>query len=352
MKGHWWLSMMLTAGLMTGCSADEPIAGGGVPIVHPDVTPTAVTEPEITFQVSDDWQNMADTRATITNAGALTSGSFKVFVYEDGTTNPYINAEGTTVNYVTDAWAFADGKHYWPASGNLDFFAYRPATPPSYVVPTYTVDDVDNNDVADGPTLTCTNLPVNSAGQAEMQEFVYAYATAQNKTNAASGVALNFLHPFAVINFAIKTTHPAIYSFNSIELTKVRNYGTFRHTSNPKWFIPENEVTSLIMTTNAERRGIAANANFSAQQITDMGLPFIVIPQYLNEASPQIIVKLKWSATDESETTYTFANPQLLYEAGKIYTYTLDLNYMQFNVSVDAWTAEASEREPTFSVVP
>lgn len=351
MKGHWWLWMMLTAGLMTGCSADEPIAGGGVPIVHPDVTPTAVTEPEITFQVSDDWQNMADTRATITSAGALTSGSFKVFVYEDGTTNPYINAEGSTVNYVTDAWAFADGKHYWPASGNLDFFAYRPATPPSYVVPTYTVADADGNGVADGPTLTCTNLPVNSAGQAEMQEFVYAYATAQNKTNAASGVALNFLHPFAVINFAIKTTHPAIYSFNSIELTKVRTNGVFTYGKTTQW-AHSGDVTTLEMTTNAERRGIAANANFSAEQIADMGLPFIVIPQYLNEASPEIIVNLQWNEGDANATTYTFNNPQLQYEAGKIYTYTLDLNHAQFNVSVDSWTAEDSARTPTFTAVP
>lgn len=323
MKGHWWLWMMLTAGLMTGCSADEPIAGGGVPIVHPDVTPTAVTEPEIIFHVSDEWQQMTNTRATIYAAGALTSGSFKVFAYNAGTTTEYIG--GSTVNYVTGAWSFADGKHYWPATGYLDFFAYMPATKPAYIGDiTYSVSDEDGNSVADGPSFVCSNLPVTSSEQAEVNEFIYAYATNQVK---GVDVPLCYVHPFATIYVRLKTSHDAVYQMNSITFKGIMNNGIFTYGKSTQWSA-SGEATDLVLSIVQQEeqptKTVVADADFTDDQLTALHTPFLVMPQNLTNAD-QIEVSLVWNEGGAT-TILVYDNPVTSWVAGNSYTYTIDLS--------------------------
>lgn len=202
-----WLLLSL---LITACSKDG--ADGN------DVTKTNEETPkEITLNPTI-WQMIEGTRATTYDAGILTSGSFTAAAYEENTTTAYISP--VTVNYVTDKWVFSDGKHYWPASGNLDFFGYMPATTPSYISAlTYSAT---SNPVAHSVTF---GADLSSGASTE---FVFALTTGQNKTNAASGVALNFLHPFARVKFAIGTI-PSTVTVNSVSLGEVMMAGSYSY---------------------------------------------------------------------------------------------------------------------------
>ena len=199
---------MLAALLLAACSDDTP--------------DTSAEAQEIRFR-ADVWQVMEGTRATtIDNAAALQAESFKCYAYVDGTTDRYI--DGATVSYssATDPnWTFDDGKHYWPASGALNFFVHLPATLPSYCTFDPTAYDAESND--DGyseycPRLTCTGLPVSlTAGSDATKELVYAYTANQSKAGqGSSGVALTFKHPFARVKFKLSETSGSNVVVNSV----------------------------------------------------------------------------------------------------------------------------------------
>ena len=217
--------LLLAAGLLAGCVREDP--------------PTPETQEEIRLDASV-WQMMqgapsrrvstyesAPLRASTYNGGTLTSGSFTAAAYVENTTTPYINP--VQVNWETDKWVWSDGKHYWPASGNLDFFAYMPATIPSYITDNSDVESLVSY-IARNPQFKCNNLPMTydstspAAGQgSDLQEFVYALVTGQNKTTpGATGVTLNFQRPFAKIVLQLSESHPDI-TINKITFKNIKN---------------------------------------------------------------------------------------------------------------------------------
>ena len=180
-----WLLVTLLA---SACSSDM----GDTPS-----TPPTNTQDEINIK-AEVWQVMQGASAprrahTFDNAAALQAqGSFTCTIYSANTTTKNtseITQNPDQVNWNASTWVFAHGPYHWPASGDLDFFAYMPATPPSYITagPTYTTPRQ--------PQFTCT-LPMTSEGQGnDLKEFIYALTTEQNKTNAAAGVNLTFKRP-------------------------------------------------------------------------------------------------------------------------------------------------------------
>ena len=251
---------------------------------------------------------MEGTRATTyDNAEALQSetSGFTCYMYDANTITK--NAEITTnpdqVNWVDDNWVFANGPHRWPSSGDLDFFCYMPATPPSYIT-----DMLDNESqvtytTARNPQFKCKNLPMTNAGQRSLKEFVFALALGQNKSNAGSGVSLTFLHPFARIRFKLSEASGTNVKINSITLG-----GTYYKTADYSY---DGSTSTWSNHDNADAFGEC-----------DLDENYLVIPN--NYGSRTLTVNAtwtEWSAVPEVVS----ANVDFDWEAGHSYTYTLTL---------------------------
>ena len=304
---------MLAAGLLAGCSADST----------DDTTSPATHDADIRFNV-DVWRVMEGTRATtFDNAAALqTEGSFTCFAYDAGTTtvNTTSNVSGITATWNgSTAWEFAD-KHYWPLTGSLDFFAYMPAD--------LTADEANYISIeeyaAGNPSFSCT-VPMTSAGQASIKEFIYALTTGQDKAHNAAGVNLTFKHPFTRIKLQLSSTQANIH-INTITLKSLKNNGTCSFNGTTSTWTPSGDATNFVATLNAD---------YSAND--DIGT-YIMIPQTFSGA---IEVKATWSDWGvDLEHTVSTTLPSVTWAAGTSYTYTFTITATDLIVDTEKFTEQ------------
>ncbi len=298
--GHRWLMMLLAATLLASCADDD-----------------AGSEDIIRLR-ADVWQVMEGTRAqaparslsratTYGNASDLqTEGSFTCTVYQENTTTEYIPA--TTVNWSDPEWLFNDGKHYWPAAGALDFFAYMPATTPAYI---------NNLSYAVSGTPAQLGISFNcDMTQTIDKEFIYALTTGQNKTANSSGVALTFKHPFARVTFVLSPASGEHVVINRVELPDIYKTGT--HTFDG---------------STASWSGLGGASTFTAT----IGTPTLVIPY--NYGSKTLTVNATWDDWS-SKTKNISANVPINWEAGHSYTYTLTVSQSALVVDTDTYTEQ------------
>ena len=313
--------LMFCSLLLAGCSSDSP-----------NDTQGTTNEISIKAQV---WQVMqgAPRRAhTYDNAAALqTEAHFTCTAYNAGTLTSYIST--TTVDWIAGAsrWGFNNGSdhYYWPASGNLDFFGYMPATLPSYIAAdpalTYTAEH--------NVTFTCSSLPMTNAGQgSSLQEFIYALTTGQNKTNAAAGVPLTFQHPFARIKLMLAASHPDI-TINSITFKTIKNNGDYNHSASPKWST-SGDATNFVLSLTGDA-AVFDNNPASERQIGDY---YIMIPQ---DWAGEIVVNancLYWGEKKNypSLTTTVPTN----WQPGYSYTYTFNISPDDLKVDIEKFTEQ------------
>ena len=310
-KGHRWIWMLLaTTGLLAGCTDDMP--------------DTSAEANEIRFR-ADVWRVMEGTRATtFDNAAALqTEGSFTAAVYTENTTTSYVNATTVNWNGSTSKWEFSDGKHYWPMTGNLDFFAYMPATKPDYISSiTYAVT---GEPAAPHPYFVCEDLPMTAATQSSLKEFVYALATGQNKASqGASGVTLTFAHPFARIKLKFSSTQESLH-LNSITFKNLKNNGTYTHSSG---WTPSGDNTNLVLTLNSD---------YDADD--EIGT-YLMIPQaFAGEIEVDATWK-EWDETVDPDPNLTTTISPVTWEPGYSYTYTFTIAENDLKVNVEKYTEQ------------
>jgi len=258
----------------------------------------------------DVWK-MAEgtTRTTFyTNSDLAT---FKCAAYNENTMTAYIDP--VDVYKSGDNWIITGRPYYWPASGNLDFFAYMPATKPSYITagPTYTAEH--------NVTFTCSGLPMTNAGQgSSLKEFMFGMALGQNGENAGSGVPLQFQHPFARIKLQLAASHPNV-TINSITFRGIYNNGNYNHSASPKW--STTDVATDFTVTLSDAAAIFDNNPASPTQIST---DFIMIPQ---DWTGVIVVNancLYWGEKKNypSLTTTVPTN----WQPGYSYTYTFSIS--------------------------
>ena len=291
--------LFATVLLLWGCTSDESPAADGNKEIH---------------LTADIWRVMEDTRtATFDNAAALqTEGSFTCAVYQAGTATPYITETAVDWDGTASKWQFRDGKHYWPAEGSLDFFAYMPATKPDYIgAITYAVS---GEPAVPAPQFTCAALPLSDTGQSSTKEFIYALQTGQSKAaKGATGVALNFKHPLARITLQWSAADNTGITINSITFKNIKNNGTCTidgSTGNPSW----------------ETSGSAADFTAAA-----MGGPFLVVPQTFTGGN----VTIEVNATKEGDTETFTATVATAWAAGYSYTYSFTLNFKAKELIID-----------------
>lgn len=307
MNKHLKLSSLLVAGLLAGCSADNPSES--------DITSKDV----IRLTVNNDWQATTRTASIYENESQLTP--FKVFAYLNGTNEKFI--DGSTAVKKGDVWEL-DHNYYWPMLDALDFFAYMPNDLSGSVV------DADNVSYlpGSGPMFTCT-MPSTSEGQDDKSEFIYAYVTDKRRENDAAGVKLDFHHPFAAVRFVLNENNDNV-TVNSIVIKDVLSSGTFSHGATPQW-------SAL---SNAADFTLTVNKSFvkkpEAQAITG---PYLVIPQVFAGNKQTIVVNYSDDGvSDVLEAEIT--DPQ--WKASNIYTYKLTIDtYLKVTVEtidINPWT--------------
>ena len=321
----WLLSTLL----ITACSNDGA-DGSGV------TNPNEQTSEEIRLNIKN-WQVMqgAPRRAQTYNGESdlknETEG-FRCFIYNGNSTTSYNSNEGSVVkwNLSTSKWEFQDGKHYWPMSGNLDFFAYMPATKPSYISNfSYTT--------ARNPQFICTNLPMTynsaspEAGQGSgLQEFIYAMVTDQNKAGQGeAGVELTFAHPFARIKLKLSSTQANIH-INSITFKNLKKSGTCSFNGTTSSWTPTGDATNFVVTLNAD---------CTANDV--LGTDYIMIPQAW---SGVIEVNASWNdwgdTPVEHTVTATLPAEQRTWAPGTSYTYTFTISPDDLTVNTMNFTEQ------------
>ena len=352
--------LMFCSLLLAGCSGDGD--GRDVPVSETDKTEIRLA--------ADVWNVMEGTRATTIPGGTLASGSFTASAYVENTTTSYINPE--QVNWITDKWVWSDGKHYWPATDNLDFFAYMPATVPTYITtgPTYSAPGTPGVPQA---SFTCENLPMTYnaatpvAGQgSDLQEFVWGITVGQNKTNqGTSGVTMKFRHPFACIKFQLAATHPDI-QINSITFKGLKTGGTctldatgkdgnYYTTSVWSSLTPAEGGSDLVMTLaskDGDDKWIAADVNTfnnnNPSNTTPIGgwtgsahdfVNLLVIPQTW---TGQIEVNASWNDWGDTpvEHTVTATISSITWQPGYSYTYTFNITPEDLVVNLTDFTEQ------------
>ena len=315
----------LTAALLAGCAGDSPS----------DIAPTPSADNTEIKVNADVWQVMDGTRATtFDNADALqTEGSFKTYAFFDGSTTQYIS--GSTVNYVTDHWEFADGKHYWPPIGSLNFFAHMPGDLTNTHC-SFDPTEYHNTDNLDGysediPRIKCENLPVTSTGQSTLNELVCAYKASQSKSDpGASGVILNFIHPFARIYFKTSAASATNVTINSITISDIYNNGicTFDGAASPQ---------TSTWATSGSTTSFECTEAISSSDVTRG--PYLVIPQEYGNLT--FTVNATWSGSDWSNFTPNLSTTVTVnWQPGHSYTYTLTLSPTVLEVDVTKYTEQ------------
>lgn len=318
--------MLLTAGLLAACSTDDDGIdnGGGAAEIRLN---------------ADCWRVMEATRAVTYDSDAqLQASSFACYAYEDGTTTQYIS--GSTVSYSDSQWTFDDGKHYWPASGALNFFAYMPANL-SGTHCTFDPTAYDASDNADGysddsPRIVCTGLPVSfTVGSDNTQELIFAYTADQDKFGTNSTlqptpgyVGLTFKHPFARVCFKLSEASGTHVTVNSVTVSRIKNNGTCTFDGSTIVWTPSGDATALTVSGIPATNTPATGNDF-----------YLVVPQTF-ASNITFTVNATW--TDWSNVTKDVSATVNVgsWVAGYSYTYTLTLDKFALTVDAEKFTEQ------------
>lgn len=277
--------------------------------------------------------------------------------------NVTFNKVGETATYTSTT------KYYWPATGNLDFYAYSPAGNSQVTYTNYKTFEVQ-------PSTTV----------ASQVDLVYAATKSKNKASDASGVVLNFRHTGSKIVCKVKNTSTALkFSVEGWKVGFLDNKGKFTfadpHTDGNntgsgttltagQWTENTTQDVNNAYSSTFDAVDIAAGASETA-----LTGEMILVPQIINKATAYaytgataagdklngtfIAVKLKilnatnsaviasdgdnhmWAIWPIGGTTNDFA-----WAPGKKYTYTIDLAGGGFYETNQAETTVDEDLDP------
>ena len=148
------------------------------------------------------------------DASFATSTSFKVTAFEaGGTTNAYFSNVVFTANEGTTFTS--ESKYYWPATYNLDFFAWQPSTLAA----------------ASGNYTSFAITPSTTVG--EQIDFVYAVTRGWGRADGythdgSAGVTINFRHAESKVLIQLKNTNDNLkITVGDVAIGNLRGTETF-----------------------------------------------------------------------------------------------------------------------------
>lgn len=334
--------LMAFASLFSGCSSD-------------DSTPSEAAN-EIRVN-ADVWRLMDGTRATTfdNDAAIQGEGAFTCTMYDANTTTPHFQNQVTQVVWSNDDhWEFDNATYRWPVTESLDFFAYMPATKPSYITTIYYA--VSGEPAKPAPQFICESLPMNNSDQSAIKEFIYALTVGQNRADqGASGVTMKFYHPFARIRFQLSPSHPDI-KINSITFkglktggtctfgitqpeppaaqTSIYNTSTWSSLSGSADFVVTLTGDAATFNSNDAENPVPIGAYTEGEHT---GVDFIMVPQAW---AGEIEVSADWSVWGVSGTHTVTTSVPTTWVSGYSYTYTFTITETDLVVDASKFTEQ------------
>ncbi len=302
------MAFMLLAAttLLAGCSGDDFNGNGNV----------NGNSNNITFNT-----NVSNfiSKATIYDNSNLES--FTCTAYNATTTTAFI--EPTQVERTGSKWQFAQDQ-YWPGASGLDFFAYMPATAPTYI------SNISYS-TARQPQFVCTGLPTTTEDQKDLKEFVCAMETDKTKANSSEGVRMTFQHTFAKLLFELNPASDGI-TINSITIAPSTPANVFKtggtctyNNTNGKW-----EWSSF---TGSEGSIVAS-----------LNTPFLVIPNNYQSTEFKITVNVIRSSISTTPMNMSaiikYEKDLMNWEAGYVYKFSLTFTPEILIVDTDKWAEQ------------
>ena len=295
--------MMLAATLLAACGGSD-----GIDDV-PEGGDWSGDTQQKEIRIISNINSMPDGTRTTTYSSAAdlqAVGQFTCAAYEANTTTAYINPANTTTDWTGSGWVFKNRanpetiEHYdWPA-GDLDFFAYMPSAGrlsadakyinspgPVYTPATHTV------------TFSCDMT------KSANKEFVFGMTLGKNSANGATGVPIQFIHPFARIRFQLSDASKDNVTINSITFS-----GNFCKTANYSY-----DGTTSTWTPS----GTATAVEFGS---CELNTDYLVIPQ--TPGSRTLTVNATWKAISTAPQNVS-TTIELDWQTGYSYTYILTL---------------------------
>lgn len=288
--------------LLAACSTDDEQLGNG-----------GETQQEIRIDVGA--SNYVEvTRATTYEPGS-TLESMMLGTNLQGTSTVYFAPE--LVSYADNVWTFDGGTRYWPMSSALDFYAYMPATLPSYISNVA----YDGSDDGSDMSFTCTGLPVTAAAQgSSLKEFVCAVTKNVAQSTSSGTVSLAMQHPFARIclRWASDYDHSDI-TVNSITLKNIKNNGTVTFDGSTATWTPTGDVTNFVATALDDNDAATLNS-------------YLVVPQTFAGVIEVNATWKEWDHDVNHTVSTTLASPTT-WAAGSSYTYDFTITQTDLKVT-------------------
>lgn len=185
------------------------------------------------------FRSALDTRATELTESNLSDFYVTALTTDTGAANYFTNVQFTKETGSSSMVFTSEYKYYWPASGELDFYAYRPGATEMNAEITITPE----NKVLSG------YAPVLDVDQ--QIDIVYAHTRASKANNAAS-VPLEFKHALSQVGIVAKNTNEAYdIKIKAIRLKNVAGEGDF-YLGTGSWITDGTSVSYEITRTDAE----------------------------------------------------------------------------------------------------
>ena len=255
-------TLLAATSLLAGCSGDDFNGNGNV---------NGNNSNTITFNTN--VNNFISKAATYDNKAALqTEGSFVCTAYNATTTTAFIEPTKVIWDSSENKWKFAEDQ-YWKYASALDFFAYMPATKPTYI-------SSISYGTARQPQFVC-NLPSEQPNT--VKEFICALATDKTKANSPSGVSMQFKHHFAKLLFKLAPASGSNVKINSVKIDGIKMSGTCTFNGTTSTWTPSGDDTYVMATA------------------IDGTTPYLVIPNDYRASTLTITVNATWTSISKVE---------------------------------------------------
>ena len=324
-RNHILGILLLAAGLLAGCSHDDP-----------EVRPA---QDEIAVHTG--VTSMQKRIIPINNDAALQTKALKIEAYFHGTTTAYIPA--TKMVYDEGAWKFwSNGEpgeqvhYYWPLDGavynptsdnitysSLDFVGYCPFDAPAYITP-------GAYSAVSGVSFSCDMSGyMTLASQAAMPEYLIAVLPEQTKatqTAAGGALPLSFKHPLALVKFVITAASGTHVQINSISIADLHTGGTCSYNG-----------TAMTWGTYTGSGTMEIAQTLKTGETTETGEVAVIPADY---GEKYLTVNATWDDWSNVTISDYGANVTFNWEPGHSYTYNLTLDKNGLKVDAAKFTEQ------------
>lgn len=271
------------------------------------------------------------TTATLQNKPFGVYGMYSVTEGGKGT-NVFDFSSPVEVRYETNKWTYTfsgsqyHDKKYWKRNMYYRFRAYHP----------YDATLLQSSSSADG-------IDIEYRIMDDSYDLLLASATRYPAKEGYDTVKMKFNHALCALKFKIafkETVTPSTYTDNIIHfyIKGLNAYGHLSYTGFGKdsfnWSGTFNSHDKLYEWTGNKEFGVKGTA--APTDILESNQYFFAIPQTCSDPAngPTSIHLFTKKSGGDNEIDHTVNLPQLEWEAGKIYTYTLLVNKSDIEVSV------------------